>query len=133
MFVTIFCSGGENYGQQCCYSNTQAGNLVKEPSGGGSADSYSPSTNYNLVKGPSGGGSADSYSPSTNYNLVKGPSGGGSADSYSPSTNYNQHLIRDLVPYILCCKVDPALPSCKDYYEARPSGSEMGYELPVPG
>ena len=87
---TILCSDRENYGQQCCYSNTQAGNLVK------------------------------------------GPSGGGSADSYSPSTDYNQHLIRDLVPYILCCKVDPALPSCSDYYEARPSGSEMSYELPVP-
>ena len=84
-------SVGENVGQQCCYSKNETGNLVK------------------------------------------GPSGGGSADSYSPNTDYNQHLIRDLVPYILCCKAGPGVPDCTTYYQARPSGSETNYELPVPG
>ena len=65
--------------------------------------------------------------------LVIGASSGGSSDNFSPKVAFNQHLLFDLVPYVLCCKNNPGLSSCDSYYSARPSGSEIGYSLPIPG
>lgn len=67
-----------------------------------------------------------------NESLVKKEPAGGSADSFSPKSDFNRHLLQDLVPYVLCCK-NGITSSCGSYYDARPSGSETGYQLPIPG
>ena len=65
----------------------------------------------------------------SNGALVKGQVGG-SADKESPLRSYYQHVLSDLLPYVLCCKGTSV---CDTYFRARPAGSEMGYRLPVPG
>lgn len=51
----------------------------------------------------------------------------------SPKIDYNRHLSDDVVPYIYCCKGQPGLTDCQEYYEWRPSGEEIEYVLPIPG
>ena len=82
-----------------------------------------------------------SFSPNDNFGqqccygkdgvLVKDDPGG-STDASSPVSNYYAHVLRDLLPYILCCK-DVEFSPCDTYYYGRPSGSETGYMFPKPG
>ena len=51
----------------------------------------------------------------------------------SPKADFNRHLVDDLLPYVLCCKAGEGLANCSAYFESRPSGSEEGYIIPVPG
>ena len=64
--------------------------------------------------------------------LVKGGKGGGSADINSPLNNYYYHVLRDLLPYILCCENSMNV-GCDRYFERRPSGDENGYVFSKPG
>ncbi len=63
--------------------------------------------------------------------LVRGSSSGGSSDSMSQKRDYDRHVSDDLLPYVLCCRSGTV--NCGAYYEGRPSGSEEGYSLPIPG
>ena len=57
---------------------------------------------------------------------------GGSADASSPFFNYYSHVLRDLLPYVLCCK-NKDIPRCDIYFSTRPSGDESSYRFPRPG
>ncbi len=63
-------------------------------------------------------------------NLITGEFAGGSVDIMSPNIDYNRHISDDVVPYVICCQ---AATKCNEYYQWRPSGTERGYALPVPG
>ena len=57
---------------------------------------------------------------------------GGSADASSPLSNYYSHVMRDLLPYVLCCKHD-ITPKCDIYFSTRPSSDGSLYKFPKPG
>ncbi len=56
---------------------------------------------------------------------------GGTADSVSPLSKYYTHVLQDLMPYVLCCKLE--ILSCDSYVKGRPEGCETDYRLPLPG
>ena len=57
---------------------------------------------------------------------------GGSRDASPPSVNFYAHVLRDLVPYVVCCKSSMGA-GCSKYFTSRPSGDDAGYALQRPG
>ena len=68
-----------------------------------------------------------------NGDLVTGQPGGGNADKTSPLVNFNQHILDDLLPYVLCCHTSLTMVPCDRYEDLRPSvlANAEPYEPPV--
>ncbi len=65
--------------------------------------------------------------------LAIGEPASGSVDSVSPIVDYNRHISDDIVPYVTCCQAPNGTSNCNNYFERRPSGTDVGYTLPIPG
>lgn len=70
-----------------------------------------------------------------NNALLVGPSSGGSVDKVAPDVNIIDHFLKDVIPYIYCCKGDQDAKKarCDLYYDSRPSDDGSSYQPPIPG
>ena len=65
--------------------------------------------------------------------LIVGPPGGGTVDIVSPAVNATQHFLKDVLPFLLCCKAG-VFSNCGKYYESRPSDDcSRSIPPPLPG
>lgn len=60
--------------------------------------------------------------------LLIGPPGGGTLDMYDSNKSKFQHFMKDVLPYLLCCKLTS---KCDKYYEKRPSVDSRYFVPPV--
>ena len=67
----------------------------------------------------------------SNSQLLVGPLGGGTVDLVPREISEGRHFIRDVLPYLLCCK--GSLFNCNNYYRHRPSDNGRRYNPPPPG
>lgn len=85
------------------------------------------------VASDSGAGSQCVYDDSGT--IMVGPPGGGTLDRYSPNKYPVKHVLHDVLPYVICCKLSGFLNdmNCKhNYYRRRPSDGGSNYPRPRP-
>ena len=79
------------------------------------------------------GGSGQQCCYDSSNNIIVGPPGGGTVDLVSPDVSVANHLIKDVLPFWLCCKAG-SLSNCGQYYRHRSSDNcSRSMPPPVPG
>ena len=64
--------------------------------------------------------------------LIIGPPGGGTVELVSADVSFERNFIRDVIPFLLCCKAG-IFSNCGEYYEHRPSDNGARFDPPTPG
>ena len=75
------------------------------------------------------GGSGQQCCYDGNGLLVTGPPGDGTVDRVSPDISTVRHFIRDVLPFLICCKAG-IFSNCDEYYQRRPSDRGVDFSPP---